>query len=93
MDSSAERSFAGTGDSNRRCGYTRRVRNFPLTLLLAFALAAPAFSQTTMPLWPGTPPGTPNVPAGQQEHDTTTSTDNLIAGKRVARIGDVATPT
>lgn len=54
----------------------------------------PAFSQsTTLPLWPGTPPGASNVPAGQQEHDTTRPTDQLIAGKRVARIGDVATPT
>jgi acetyl esterase/lipase len=61
-------------------------------LLLALA-AAPAFSQTTMPLWPGTPPGTPNVAAGQQEHDTTKPTDQSIAGKRVARIGFVSKPT
>jgi acetyl esterase/lipase len=46
-----------------------------------------------MPLWPGTPPGAPNVAAGQQEHDTTTSTDSMIAGKRVARTGFVSKPT
>jgi acetyl esterase/lipase len=46
-----------------------------------------------MPLWPSTPPGAPNVAAGQQEHDTTKPTDNMIAGKRVARIGFVNKPT
>jgi acetyl esterase/lipase len=64
-----------------------------LALILALATAAPAFSQTTMPLWPGTPPGASNVAAGQQEHDTTKPTDNMIAGKRVARIGFVSKPT
>jgi acetyl esterase/lipase len=46
-----------------------------------------------MPLWPSTPPGAPNVAAGQQEHDTTKPTDTMIAGKRVARIGFVSKPT
>jgi acetyl esterase/lipase len=69
------------------------VRNSSLLLLLTLALTARAFSQTTMPLWPGTPPGAPNIAPGQQEHDTTTPTDNLIAGKRVARIGFVSQPT
>jgi acetyl esterase/lipase len=69
------------------------VRTSRLALTLALAAAAPAFSQTTMPLWPGTPPGPPNVKAGQQEHDTTKPTENLIAGKRVARIGFVSKPT
>ncbi|MFL6427756.1 MAG: alpha/beta hydrolase [Acidobacteriaceae bacterium] len=63
-----------------------------LLLFLMLALTAPAFAQTTMPLWPGTPPGAPNVTAGEQEHDTTTSADNMIAGKRVARIGFVSQP-
>jgi acetyl esterase/lipase len=69
------------------------VRTSRLALALALAVAAPAFSQTTLPLWPGTPPGAPNVAAGQQEHDTTTPADNMIAGKRVARIGFVGKPT
>jgi acetyl esterase/lipase len=57
------------------------------------AVAVPMFSQATMPLWPGTAPGAPNVPSGQQEHDTTKPTDNMIAGRRVARIGFVGRPT
>jgi acetyl esterase/lipase len=69
------------------------VRVLLPSLVFALALVAPAFSQTTMPLWPSTPPGAPNVAAGQQEHDTTKSTDNMIAGKRVARIGFVSKPT
>lgn len=64
-----------------------------LSLFVALVIAVPAFSQTTMPLWPGTPPGAPNVPDGQQEHDTTTSSDDMIAGRRVARIGLVSKPT
>lgn len=65
-----------------------------LSLLFTLAIpAAPAFPQTTMPLWPATPPGAPNVPAGQQEHDTTKPSDNMIAGRRVARIGFVSKPT
>jgi acetyl esterase/lipase len=70
-----------------------RISILSFLLLLTLALTAPAFSQTTTPLWPGTPPGRPNVSAGQQEHDTTTPADNLIAGKRVARIGFVSQPT
>ena len=69
------------------------MRILSRSLFLTLALTAPAFSQTTTPLWPGTPPGAPNVSAGQQEHDTTTPADNLIAGKRVARIGFVSKPT
>jgi acetyl esterase/lipase len=46
-----------------------------------------------MLLWPATPPGAPNVARGQQEHDTTKPTDDMIAGRRVARIGFVSKPT
>jgi acetyl esterase/lipase len=69
------------------------VRVLLLSLVFALALVVPASSQTTMPLWPSTPPGAPNVAAGQQEHDTTKPSDNMIAGKRVARIGFVSKPT
>jgi acetyl esterase/lipase len=69
------------------------VRSTRLVLILALAAAAPAFSQTTMPLWPGTTPGPSNVAPGQQEHDTTKATDDMIAGRRVARIGFVSKPT
>jgi acetyl esterase/lipase len=69
------------------------VRILVLSFAFALALVVPASSQTTMPLWPSTPPGAPNVAAGQSEHDTTKPTDNMIAGKRVARIGFVSKPT
>jgi acetyl esterase/lipase len=45
---------------------------------------------TTIDLWPGRPPGeTKKLPA---EVDTTQDSDPLIAGRRVARIGNVSTP-
>jgi acetyl esterase/lipase len=69
------------------------VRILLLSLAFALALVVPASSQTTMPLWPSTPPGAPNVATGQQEHDTTKPSDNMIAGERVARIGFVSKPT
>lgn len=42
-------------------------------------------------LWPGTAPGEKGDIG--EEHDTTTETDNLIAGKRVIRTGNVSVPT
>jgi len=51
----------------------------------------PAPGHPTLNLWPQGAPGTPsNLPA---EVDTTTSKDNLIAGKPVIRLGNVSTPT
>ena len=58
----------------------------------------PAWQQapghTTLPLWPNGAPGATapaaNVPP---EVDTTTSKDNLIAGKPLIRLGNVSTPT
>src|SRR6266568_5006239 len=51
----------------------------------------PAPGHPTLNLWPQGAPGTPsNMPA---EVDTTTSKDNLIAGKPVIRLGNVSTPT
>ena len=45
----------------------------------------------TIPLWPGKPPGeTKELPP---EVDITKPDDQLIVGKRVARIGNVSTPT
>lgn len=67
-----------------------------LALLLVVAVALPSFAQSAsrpMPLWPGTPPGEPNVAPSQQERDTTKPTDNQIAGKPVERIGFVSQPT
>ena len=51
----------------------------------------PAPGHITLPLWPGAAPGAPaNLPP---EVDTTTEKDSLIAGKRLIRLGNVATPT
>jgi acetyl esterase/lipase len=58
-------------------------------LILARALAAD--SPKTIELWPGTAPGEQDtIPA---EQDTTKPTDELIAGKRVIRLGNVSKPT
>jgi acetyl esterase/lipase len=51
----------------------------------------PPAGHFTMDLWPhGAPGATPNPPA---EVDTTTVKDNLIAGKRLVRLGNVSNPT
>lgn len=44
-----------------------------------------------MPIWPKGPPG--DAPLAAPEADTTKPSDNLVAGRRVARIGNVSTPT
>lgn len=66
----------------------------PLVVLLlglshqSLSAAEPAL---TLNLWPGKPPGeTTELPT---EVDTTKDTDNLIAGRRLQRIGNVSTPT
>ena len=62
---------------------------------LAAAAQAPAWQPApghlTMPLWPGVAPGAPtNLPP---EKDMTTAKDNLIAGRPLVRLGNVARPT
>jgi acetyl esterase/lipase len=64
----------------------------PAVILLAacsLSLSAQP-SRTNLPLWPGNPPG-PAIAGAEQ--DTTTSTDELIAGKPVIRLGNVSHPT
>jgi acetyl esterase/lipase len=64
-----------------------------LGLLLVPGLAAVTASagDAPVPLWPGKPPGeTREYPA---ETDTTKPSDNLIAGRRLIRLGNVSTPT
>jgi acetyl esterase/lipase len=51
----------------------------------------PAPGHLTLPLWPNGAPGTSPNPA--PEVDTTTATDNLIAGKPIVRLGNVSSPT
>jgi acetyl esterase/lipase len=51
----------------------------------------PAPGHLTLPVWPGAAPGAKaNPPA---EADTTKPTDPLVAGKYVARVGNVSVPT
>lgn len=51
----------------------------------------PPADKTTLELWPGGAPG-PQTATGP-EHDVTTASDHEVAGRRVARIGDVSDPT
>lgn len=56
-----------------------------------FAICLSGAEPPAIPLWPGEPPGeTKKLPP---EADTTTETDNLIAGRRLIRLGNVSTPT
>jgi acetyl esterase/lipase len=51
----------------------------------------PAAGHVTLPVWPGAAPGAAASPS--PEADTTTAKDNLIAGRRVVRLGNVSAPT
>ena len=51
----------------------------------------PPAGDPTLTLWPSGAPG-PNTATGP-EHDTTTSANNLIAGRPLIRLGDVSVPT
>ena len=51
----------------------------------------PAAGHTQVNLWPGTIPDA--TPAAGPEFDATTPKDNLIAGKPLVRLGNVANPT
>jgi acetyl esterase/lipase len=51
----------------------------------------PAAGHLTLPLWPKGAPGAPPNPA--PEVDATTAKDNLVAGKRLVRLGNVSSPT
>jgi acetyl esterase/lipase len=51
----------------------------------------PPAGDPTLTLWPSGAPG-PQTANGP-EHDTTRSTDNLIAGRPLIRLGEVSTPT
>lgn len=46
----------------------------------------------TMDLWPNGAPG-PSASSSEAEHDTTKSTDTLISGRTVIRLGPVSRPT
>jgi acetyl esterase/lipase len=63
------------------------------TAVLALFASSPVVAATPSPvaLWPGRAPG--EKVALPPEADTTKPTDELIAGRRVIRIGNVSTPT
>jgi acetyl esterase/lipase len=59
--------------------------------LLMLAAASGLFAQKAVPLWPN---GAPEAAANPKpEADTTTAKDELIAGKRLIRLGNVSNPT
>lgn len=65
----------------------------PLLLLLTVSFAVPAFAadaSQVIDLWPQDQPG-PSREVGE-ERDLTKDTDNLIAGRRLIRLGNVSTP-
>jgi acetyl esterase/lipase len=61
--------------------------------VFAISAISAAASETTqvLALWPGTPPG--DKETLPEEQDTTKPTDDLIAGKRLIRLGNVSKPT
>jgi acetyl esterase/lipase len=66
---------------------------FTLTLAAGLCAAAAAIAATSepIPLWTGGAPG--EQPGPGNEKDTTNEKSNLVAGKRVARIGGITNPT
>ncbi len=64
---------------------------FPLFAISSLLLTEQgAVAQTPLRLWPGAAVASA---ANQQEHDTTTGKDDLVAGKRVQRLTGVSDPT
>ncbi len=59
---------------------------------LAAAPARAADKPLVLDLWPGSPPGEPK-PLAEEEKDTTGPKGDLVAGKRVIRLGNVSKPT
>lgn len=75
--------------------FNLRVKTLPLVLgavCAIFAINATGSEATAvMALWPGTAPGDKGpLP---EESDTTKPTDDLVAGKRLIRLGNVSKPT
>ena len=76
---------------------TKRVSSLATVVIFSVSLFAqkpawqPAPGHLTLDLWPHGAPGA--VANSAPEIDTTTSKDNLIAGKPVIRLGNVSTPT
>ena len=62
----------------------------PLIMFAAASILAAA-EPAAVPIWPKGAPGDTTPPG--EERDTTKPTDNLVAGRKLARIGNVSTPT
>lgn len=67
-------------------------RSLEISLVAIFFTAGAVHGETpVLELWPNGAPGA--VPAPGEEKDTTKPTDQLIAGKRLIRLGNVSKPT
>ncbi len=53
----------------------------------------PPAGTLTLPLWPAQPPGRSGADPAQPEVDQTKSTDKLIAGRPIIKLGNVSQPT
>lgn len=77
--------------SMRASRFLLAVFCFSMSLSAQQSAWQPAPGHLTLPLWPAGMPGGPaHLPP---EADMTTAKDNLIAGKPLVRLGNVATPT
>ncbi|RIK78610.1 MAG: xylanase [Planctomycetota bacterium] len=70
----------------------RRAAGLLPTILLAVTQATPLAAADAIAIWPNER-GPGDATQLEAERDTTKPTDQLIAGKRVARIGNVSVPT
>jgi acetyl esterase/lipase len=72
-----------------------RLTTLAATLMLALVCITPAMAAdkplTTLDVWPGRPPGETGTLG--EERDMTRPDENLIAGRRLIRLGNVSTPT
>ena len=67
------------------------MKTLLMVVILGFGTAATAVEPTTIPLWPGKAPGETTILP--PEADTTKPDGELIAGRRVIRLGNVSAPT
>ena len=72
-----------------------KLHAFLYLISMASLVAAPAMllaqDHKSMSLWPKSAPGEKGDIG--EEHDTTTPNGDLVAGKRVIRLGNVSSPT
>ena len=66
------------------------MKHLILILICAWPATADAADQTVLQVWPGSAPG--ELTTLPPEADLTKDTDKLIAGRRIIKLGNVATP-